>query len=100
MPAAFIQILVVLVLANLVQTVANFVLVHTGFFGPIGRLATGMALLMTVVAALDAMLKLSLIGFAALYAAAYVVGAALYAVLAMRHPLAGQRPPTRLPDGR
>jgi O-antigen/teichoic acid export membrane protein len=91
-PAAFTPILVVLVLANLVQTVSNFVLVHTGFFGPIGRLATGMALLMTVVAGLDALLHLDLIGFALLYAAAYVAGSVLYVLLAMRYPLAGRRP--------
>jgi O-antigen/teichoic acid export membrane protein len=91
-PAAFNQILIVLILASLVQTVSNFVLVHTGFFAPIGRLATAMALLMTVVAVLDWALKLDLLGFAMLYAAAYVLGAVLYAVLAARYPLAGNRP--------
>lgn len=91
-PAEFNQILIVLVLANLVQTVSNFVLVHTGFFAPIGRLATAMALLMTVVAVADAVFHLSLLGFAMLYAAAYVFGSVLYAVLAVRHPLAGNRP--------
>ena len=91
-PPAFNYLLIVLVLANLVQTVSNFVLVHTGFFKPIGRLATGMALLMTVVAALDALLHLSLLGFAVLYTVAYAVGALLYVVLAARYPLAGNRP--------
>jgi O-antigen/teichoic acid export membrane protein len=91
-PAAFNQILIVLVLANLVQTVSNFVLVHTGFFAPIGRLATTMALLMTLVAVADAVFRLTLLGFAMLYAAVYVLGAVLYAVLAARHPLAGNRP--------
>jgi O-antigen/teichoic acid export membrane protein len=89
---AFIPILIVLILANLVQTVSNFVLVHTGFFGPIGRLATGMALLMTVAAGLDALLHLDLIGFSLLYAAAYGIGSALYVLLALRYPLAGRRP--------
>jgi O-antigen/teichoic acid export membrane protein len=91
-PPVFNYILIVLVFANLVQTVSNFVLVHTGFFRPIGRLATGMALLMTAVAALDALLPLGLSGFAALYTAAYVSGAVLYVVLAARYPLAGHRP--------
>jgi hypothetical protein len=91
-PAAFVLVLIVLILANLVQTVSNFVLVHTGFFRPIGRLATVMAVLMTVVAILDALLKLDLFGFLLLYAAAYVMGAILYVVLAMRYPLAGVRP--------
>ena len=91
-PPSFNYILIVLVFANLVQTVSNFVLVHTGFFMPIGRLATGMALLMTVVAALDALLHLSLLGFALLYCAAYVIGAGLYVFLAARYPLAGHRP--------
>ncbi len=91
-PMAFVLVLIVLILANLVQTVSNFVLVHTGFFRPIGRLATGMALLMTAVAVLDALMKLDLFGFLVLYAAAYVVGAVLYVVLAIRYPLAGVRP--------
>jgi hypothetical protein len=51
-----------------------------------------MALLMTAVAALDALLPLGLSGFAALYAAVYVGGAVLYVVLAARYPLAGHRP--------
>jgi O-antigen/teichoic acid export membrane protein len=92
-PPVFNSILIVLVFANLVQTVSNFVLVHTGFFKPIGHLATGMALLMTVVAALDALLHLSLLGFAVLYTAAYVCGALLYILLAVRYPLAARRPP-------
>lgn len=92
-PPAFNHVLIVLVLANLVQTVSNFVLVHTGFFRPIGRLATGMALAMTAVAALDWLLGLSLLGFAVLYAVAYVGGAVLYVVLAARYPLAAHRPP-------
>jgi O-antigen/teichoic acid export membrane protein len=91
-PTAFVLVLIVLILANLVQTVSNFVLVHTGFFRPIGRLATGMAALMTAVAILDALLELDLFGFLLLYAAAYVMGAILYVVLAMRYPLAGVRP--------
>ena len=91
-PTAFNYILVVLVFANLVQTVSNFVLVHTGFFQPIGRLATNMALLMTLVAAADVLLRFSLLGFAALYAAAYVSGAISYVVLVARYPLAGRRP--------
>jgi len=90
-PAAFNQILIVLVLANLVQTVSNFVLVHTGFFAPIGRLATAMAVLMTVVALLDGTLHLSLLDFAMLYTGAYALGAVLYVVLALRYPLAGRR---------
>lgn len=87
-PPVFNYILIVLVFANLVQTVSNFVLVHTGFFRPIGRLATAMALVMTLVAALDALLHLSLVQFAMLYAAAYVLGAVLYIILASRYPLA------------
>jgi hypothetical protein len=91
-PPAFNYILVVLVFANLVQTVSNFVLVHTGFFKPIGRLAIAMALVMTLVAALDALLHLSLSGFAVAYAVAYVGGAILYVALAARYPLADRRP--------
>ena len=91
-PPAFNYLLIVLVFANLIQTVSNFVLVHTGFFKPIVHHATAMAQLMTAVAALDWLLHLSLLGFAMLYAAAYVAGALLYVVLAARYPLAGRRP--------
>ncbi|MDE1149990.1 MAG: hypothetical protein PW843_25845 [Azospirillaceae bacterium] len=93
MPSSFTPILVVLVLANLVQTVSNFVLVHTGFFPLIARSAALVAGLMTVVAAADAWLKPDIHGFAAMYMAAYVVSALIYGALALRHPLRGRERP-------
>ena len=91
MPPSFTPILVVMVFCNLVQTVSNFLLVHTGFFSQIARLALSMVGVMTVVAIAAVVLHLSIIQFAALYAVAYLASASLYAMLAIRFPLKVKR---------
>jgi O-antigen/teichoic acid export membrane protein len=86
-PSSFTPILVVLIVCNLFQTVSNFLLVHTGFFPLIARSAGAMVVVMTVIAAIDAVWPADVHQFAMLYMAAYVFSAALYAFLAIRHPL-------------
>ncbi|WP_044560731.1 hypothetical protein [Azospirillum sp. B4] len=92
MPSGITPILVVLVLANLVQTVSNFLLVHTGFFTLIARSAGVVAALMTVVAVADIVAAPGILGFATLYMAAYAVSALIYAGLALARPLRGGVP--------
>ena len=87
MPSELTPILVVMILCNLVQTVSNFLLVHTGFFTQIARLAGLMVIVMTGVAAIDTSLRLDIVHFVMLYAAAYLVSAGLYATLALKLPL-------------
>ena len=87
MPQAVSWLLIVLLIANLVQTVSNFVLVHTGYFRQIANLSLVVSLAMTVGTALALLAKLDLIGFIAVYTAIYVASALLYLWLAIRWPL-------------
>jgi hypothetical protein len=87
MPHAIVPILVVLVLANLAQTVANFLLVHTGFFGEIARAAALEAAAMTLAAAATAAFGFSLLDFFELYTVVYVAGALGYTALALWRPI-------------
>jgi O-antigen/teichoic acid export membrane protein len=86
MPAATTPILVVLVFANLVQTVSNFLLVHTGFFKEIARLAAAMVLAMTAATAVAFAARLDIIGFLEVYSAVYVGGALLHVLLVIQGP--------------
>jgi O-antigen/teichoic acid export membrane protein len=77
-PAAATPILVVLLIANLAQNVASCLLLHTGFFHELARVVTvtlGAMAIMTVIVIASGT---GIVGFIGGYAAAYVVGAALY----------------------
>lgn len=87
MPPETTPLLIALVLCNLVQTVANYALTHTGFFPVMARAAGSMSLLMGAVAVATVLFRLDVTGFMTLYAAAYAVSAATYAILALRGPL-------------
>jgi O-antigen/teichoic acid export membrane protein len=83
-PAAVTPILVVLLIANLVQNVASCLLLHTGFFHELARVVTltlgAMAIITLIVIAAGA----GIVGFIGGYAAAYVLGAALYVAYVMQ----------------
>ncbi len=51
MPQATGPILIVLMAANIVQNFATSLMIHTGFFRDMSRLAIGVAVLMTIVSA-------------------------------------------------
>lgn len=87
MPQAVSWLLIVLLVANLIQTVSNFVLVHTGFFRQIANLSLVVSAAMTVGTVVALLLKLDLIGFLQVYTAIYVASALLYLWLAIRWPL-------------
>ena len=87
MPPVLSAILIVLLIANLVQTVSNFLLVHTGFFRVIAKLSLLVSLAMTAGTALALVLRLDLVGFLQVYAGAYVLSALLYLLLAIKGPL-------------
>lgn len=93
MPPAIIPLLVIMLFANLVQTVSNFLLVHTGFFKEIAQLAKFMMAAMTVMTAFALLMKFDLVGFLTGYTIVYCAGAALYVLLAIRGPIlkSGQR---------
>lgn len=98
MPPAVTPVLVALIVCNLAQTVANFLLAHTGFFPAMARAAGAMTAVMAAVAALTVGFNLDVIGFLTLYAVAYAGGAGLYVLLAWRGPLS-VRPASRPASG-
>jgi O-antigen/teichoic acid export membrane protein len=94
MPPQAVWLLIVLLIANLAQTVSNFLLVHTGFFREIARLATFVTIAMTLATGAALLTGMSFIGFLQVYTAIYVASAAAYLALAISGPIrcAGARP--------
>ncbi|MGE0653092.1 MAG: hypothetical protein AB7P12_15285 [Alphaproteobacteria bacterium] len=86
-PMAVSWLLIVLLVANLVQTVSNMLLVHTGHFRAIARLSLLVSIAMAIVAVVALAAKVDLIGFLTVYTAVYVASALSYMTLALRGPL-------------
>jgi O-antigen/teichoic acid export membrane protein len=83
-PAVF--ILIVLLLANMAQNVANSLLLHTGFFRQIARVATFLVITMAAMTAIVILTGLDITGFLAGYTVVYIAGATLYISYVMRGP--------------
>src|SRR6185437_5470611 len=77
-PPAVTLILVVLLLANLAQNVANSLLLHIGFFREIARVASILVAAMTAMTVIVLLSGLNIVAFIGGYAFIYVLGAALY----------------------
>lgn len=80
------KLLVVLLLANLAQNVASNLLLHTGFFREIARIATVQAAAMAAMTVASVALGAGIVGFIGGYTAVYVAGAALYLACLWRGP--------------
>jgi O-antigen/teichoic acid export membrane protein len=80
------KLLVVLLLANLVQNVASSLLLHTGFFHEIARVATFLVIAMAAMTLVAIAAGAGIVGFIGGYAAVYVAGAALYVICLWRAP--------------
>lgn len=80
-------ILVVLLIANMAQNIASCLLLHTGFFKPIARIATFLVISMCAMTAIAALAKVDIVGFIAAYTATYLCGSALYVLFALRGPI-------------
>ena len=87
MPQAVAWLLIVLLVASLIQTVSNFLLIHTAYFRQIANLSIVVSAAMTVGTVAALLLKLDLIGFLQVYTAIYAASALLYLWLAIRWPL-------------
>lgn len=85
-PPAATLVLVVLLLANLAQNVASCLLLHTGFFREIARVATFLVAMMAAMTVIVLLSGLDTVGFLGGYATVYVAGAALYVVYVVRGP--------------
>jgi hypothetical protein len=87
MPPAITPILIALLLSNMVQNVATSLLIHTGYFKEMSRIALSLVAAMTVMTVVAWAARLDLTGFLASYLAVYMVGAAAFVTLAIRGPL-------------
>jgi O-antigen/teichoic acid export membrane protein len=86
-PPTVTPILVVMLLANLVQMVAQSLLLHAGFFREISRIGLGVAVAMVVATAIAVVADLTIVEFLGVYAAVYTAGALYLAVAAYRGPI-------------
>jgi hypothetical protein len=86
-PPTVAPILVVMLLANLIQMVAQSLLLHSGFFREISRIGAGVAVAMIVATAIAVAAKLDVVAFLGVYAAVYTAGALYLAVAAFRGPI-------------
>jgi len=77
-PRAVVLILVVLLLANMAQNVASYLLLHTGFFRNIARVATFLVVAMAAMTAIVLAAGLDITGFLGGYTVVYIAGDALY----------------------
>jgi O-antigen/teichoic acid export membrane protein len=85
-PPAATYVLVALLLANLAQNVASNLLLHTGFFREIARVASFLVAAMAATTLMTITAGVDIVGFIGGYAAVYVAGAALYTVYVWRGP--------------
>jgi O-antigen/teichoic acid export membrane protein len=77
-PHAAILILLLLLLANMAQNVASNLLLHTGFFPQIARVATFLVAAMAAMTGVVVLAGLDITGFLGGYTAVYIAGAVLY----------------------
>lgn len=88
MPAALTPVLIVLLVANLFQTVSNSLLLHTGFFRQLAFIAAGTALAMTVMTGIAVMMRLDIAGYMAGYAAVFTLSVLFSVAVMIRGPIA------------
>jgi hypothetical protein len=91
MPQAIANLMIVLLVGNLIQTVANFLLIHTGYFKMIAHLSVLVSLAATLVAGIAVAFGADLYGFLWTFTVIYVASALSYLTLALRAPLAKKR---------
>ena len=92
-PPAVSPILIVMVLANnLVQMVAQSLLLHAGFFREISRIGASVAIAMIAATAISVVAKLNIVEFLAVYTAVYTAGALYLVVAAYRGPIRAASP--------
>jgi len=87
MPAWLIPVLIGLLLANLVQTVSNSLLLHTGYFRYLALIAGGMAVAMTLMSIVAATMKLDIVGYLTAYAVVFAVSVLFSLAVMIRGPI-------------
>jgi len=86
-PPTVAPILIAMLLANLVQMVAQSLLLHAGFFREISRIGAGVAVAMILATAAAIAAGFGVVEFLAAYAAVYAAGTLYLAVAAYRGPV-------------
>jgi hypothetical protein len=87
MPQAISNLMILLLAANLIQTVSNFLLIHTGYFKVIARVSVLVSLAATLVSGIAILVGADLTGFIKAFTAVYVASSLCYLTLALRGPL-------------
>jgi hypothetical protein len=87
MPQAISNLMIILLAANLIQTVSNFLLIHTGYFLMIARVSMLISIAVTLVAVIAIAARVDLTGYVEAFTAVYVASALCYLTLALRGPL-------------
>jgi O-antigen/teichoic acid export membrane protein len=91
-PPQIASILVVLLLVNIVQIVAEALLQHTGYFRSLAYVGALVAVLMVAAAVFTVIAKLDIVGFLTVYTAAFTVGTIVLAVAAVMGPIRATSP--------
>jgi O-antigen/teichoic acid export membrane protein len=91
MPPATVPILIVLLLANLAQTVSNSLLLHTGYFRQLALIAAGLAVAVTVMTGVALALRVDITGFLWGYAIVFAISVAFSAGALIRGPIRAAR---------
>jgi hypothetical protein len=87
MPQAISNLMIVLLIANLIQTVSNFLLIHTGYFRMIAHLSIVVSVAATLATGIAIFAGADLTRFIGAFTAVYVASALSYLTLALRGPL-------------
>jgi O-antigen/teichoic acid export membrane protein len=93
MPPEAIWIIIALLFGKLVQVLSHSLLIHTGHFKEGARVMGFTAVMVTILPALAFVNSPTIIGFLALYAAAFGCGAILHIALAIKGPIQSARRP-------
>ncbi len=86
-PPPIAHILVALLLAGLVQTVAQSLLQHTGFFREIARIGIAIAAAMVAATVVSVLAKFDIVGFLTAYTVVFASGVLYYIVAIVRGPI-------------
>jgi hypothetical protein len=87
MPQEAVWVIIALLFGNMLLTVSNSLLIHTGYFQVSARLMLLTAVLVTVVGALSLIVEHTIVSFMAAYAAVYVCAALAIVLLAIKGPI-------------
>jgi hypothetical protein len=91
-PPQIAPILVVLLLVNVVQIVAEALLQHTGYFRSLAHVGLLMAVMMVMATAVTVYAKLDIVGFLIAYTAVFTVGTLVLAIAAVMGPIRASSP--------